>query len=255
MTHRPHGPALLCIPLFGLLAACAPVRYQVPVPADHPREEQLHLQAARHWDRMAGYIADELLRELKAGGLEGSPISLRRPDPQTASAFDRALHDLLVTRLTRAGALLWVTRDAANVLDIETQMVEFDDGRRNGFESWLPHGTYTILAAGLIAMNPHRSWSDTKTTVIATAAAAGVDLGLAELQRQHPQLGRDIPDVELLVHASLRQGNRLLARRSDIFYVSTGDANLYRAKPEQKRSDRTLFQTIKDYDATRAPLR
>ena len=251
MNARPIRPALLCIPLLGLLAACAPVRYQVPVPTDHAYEEQAHVQAARHWDRMAEYMADMTMRELKARGLEGTPIGLRQPDPATASAFDRALHELLTTRLTQAGVLLWRSRDAANTIDIDTQVVEFDSGRGNGLETVLPHGSFTALAAGLIVFNPNRGWTDTQTALLGTAAAVGADLARAEMLRQHPQLGRDIPDFELLVHVSLRQGDSLLARRSDIFYVSDGDANLYRARPEQ-RGKRSLFQTIKDYDAARA---
>lgn len=244
-----------CIALLGLLAACAPLRYQVPVPTDHPYQEQLHVQAARHWDLMAGYTADMVVRELKARGLDSTPIGLRRPDPLTASDFDRALHELLATRLTQAGILLWRQRDAANVLDIDTQVVEFDSSRGNGFEKSRTQGAFTALAAGLIVLNPHRSWSDTRTTVFATAAAVGADLANAEMLRQHPLIDRDVPEVELMVHVSLRQGDSLLARRSDIFYVTTGDANLYRAKPEQKRSDKTLFEVIKNYDASRAPLR
>jgi hypothetical protein len=64
---------------------------------------QPKIQAAQHWDGVSDSMADRLQTALAPLGADGQPVILSVADTASKTPFDRAFHELLVTRLIQKG--------------------------------------------------------------------------------------------------------------------------------------------------------
>lgn len=200
-----------------LVAGCAS---PVPVAETHPLSHQKKVKAAHHWDVIAEDIAKETALLLARDGQTGQrPLFV--PVPATNSAFDRAFHNFLVTRLVRLGIAVSDKQTGALEVRYETQVVQHASPR----EDYRP-GALTGLAAGILVLRNFHTWDATEKGMGAVAAAVGLDVAGGHLTSPS--------QTELLVTTSLSDGSRFLLRKSDVYYIEDEDSALYRQIKEKE---------------------
>lgn len=177
-------------------AACsAPQRYSpIPLPANHPTSLQREVQAVHHWRLMAASIAlaTRQMVESEPGGMTASFTLV--PSQQT-SDFSQAFHELLITELHNAGLRIAIPPAAGTAIRYTIQLVEFGDGRRTDYPLYATDGNLPPE----LAVTDASEISDWRA-----------------------------PRHELMVTTSIQRGDSYGLRRSDIYYLRSEDAQLYR---------------------------
>jgi hypothetical protein len=113
------------------------------------------------------------------------------------------------------------------VLDIDTQLLAFRADRPVRTDVGAP----TALTAGVWAVQafgPEGAWAASQVLGGATALVATAE-ALSWWRSKYPQGGT--PQSELIVNASLTEGERYVARASSVYYLADVDAGLYAAAP------------------------
>lgn len=200
---------------------CTTPYSEAPVAVNFKTTEQDKLQAAQHWNVVATDIAAAVAKNTG----KYRAVSLA---PAPNSSFGRAFHELLLTRLVAAGVPLVKTGAAADaVLAIDTQLLEFRADRPVRTDV----GLLTALTAGVWAVQawgPEGAWATSQVLGGATALAATAD-ALSWWRSKYPHGGT--PQSELIVNASLTEGERYVARASSVYYLADVDAALYATAP------------------------
>lgn len=194
-----------------LMTGCAS---QVPVAENYPYSTQKKVRAAHHWDVIATDIARETQKAVSEGKVRATQPLFVVP-PQENTAFTRAFHNFLVTRLVREG--LTVTEDRRGALEVryETQVVRHESDRY----AHRP-GTLTALVAGILVGRNVHTWDATEKGLGALALAAGADVAIGD--------AASVTKTELLVTTSIIDAGRYALRKSDVYYIEDEDGSLYR---------------------------
>jgi len=197
MNSRNYASRLAGAALALSVAACntAPYRYAaVPLPTNHPTALQREVQAVQHWQLLAASIA-LATRSM----LDAEPETLNHPfsvvPSQPSSEFSRAFHELLVTELHKAGVRVAAPPAGGTAIRYVIRLIEFGDGRRTDYPFY------------------------------ATNDSLPPELGVTD---QSELSDRSVPRHELLVTTSILRGDGYWLRRSDIHYLRSEDAELYR---------------------------
>ncbi len=186
---------------------------QVPLAENHPLTSQKKVKAAHHWDVIATDIAQETKAILSQGNSRANQPIFVAPS-QESTAFTRAFHNFLVTRLVRQG--FNVTEERAGALEVryETQVV-----RHNSDRYAHRPGTLTALVAGILVGRNVHTWDATEKGLGALALAAGLDVGVGH--------AASVTKTELLVTTSMLDAGRYVMRKSDVYYIEDEDGSLY----------------------------
>ena len=209
---------------FGLaLAGCS----QAPVPASTPAvfNMQSALIGVSNWQGLAKDTAQDIIACLEGrvvwrrqdwpwtqgpaclgdmAGLKGKPLHVELAD--SGSPFGRAFHDLLTTELVVRGWPVSRSAEGATVVRYRVQTVERDGDV--GLHSF--PGPLTVLGYGPFALGG--------TARIVSWGA------LADLYGSAAAFG----GAEVVITTSLIDGERLVMRRSDGYYVAAADVGRYR---------------------------
>ncbi|GAA3898555.1 hypothetical protein GCM10022228_06520 [Halomonas cibimaris] len=210
---QPLALAALTLPLGGCFYANTA---QVPVATTYPYSEQQRMQAAHHWDVLAGH---------EAGGIVTSQrLRLRdlylRGSAETANSafggeFRRGFKDLLASRLVARGASV-TTAPTANSVTL-TFRVEVIHHRDRGFTR-PPVGAYTALAGGVaVATLPYNQWSEPALGLIPAAVGADIVSG------SWTYTGNE----EVIITVQAVEDERILYSSSNIYYINSGDRRHY----------------------------
>lgn len=186
---------------------------QVPLAENHPLTSQKKVKAAHHWDVIATDIAQETKAILSQGNSRANQPIFVAPSLER-TAFTRAFHNFLVTRLVRQG--FNVTEERAGALEVryETQVV-----RHNSDRYAHRPGTLTALVAGILVGRNVHTWDATEKGLGALALAAGLDVGVGH--------AASVTKTELLVTTSILDAGRYVMRKSDVYYIEDEDGSLY----------------------------
>lgn len=187
---------------------------QVPSAENHPLTSQKKVKAAHHWDVIAADIAQETKSILSQGASPANQPIFVAPSLES-TAFTRAFHNFLVTRLVRQG--FNVTEERAGALEVryETQVV-----RHNSDRYAQRPGTLTALVAGILVGRNVHTWDATEKGLGALALAAGLDVAAGH--------AASVTKTELLVTTSILDAGRYVMRKSDVYYIEDEDGSLYR---------------------------
>ncbi|MFA5494828.1 MAG: hypothetical protein WC247_08615 [Porticoccaceae bacterium] len=194
-----------------LLQGCYSVHTaQAPVAATYPLTSQQKMQAAHHWDVLAGHQAELLasnqflrLQPLHIDGGQGG-----------ATPFNEAFDALLTSQLVSRG--LNVKTGNLNTVNIsyKAQLVRHKD--RGLMRA--PEGTWTALAAGIaVATLPVNNWSEPALALIPVAAAADLFSGGWASRSSH----------EVIITTQAVDGDRIVFSSSNIYYINAGDKDHY----------------------------
>ncbi|MDR3089587.1 MAG: hypothetical protein LBU39_07210 [Desulfobulbaceae bacterium] len=206
---------VLLVPLMLFVcAACA----QTTAPTDPMNRVSPKLEAAYHWQVLAGDVARRINDELIRLDMLDTALTVKRTcgddnhvcaDNETSS-FNEAFHDLLLTELVALGAP--VRPDAAaDTLEVsyKTQTVRHDAFRLNRPRP----GMITALTAAVMVLR------NAPTEVISIATGGAVDYAVQNMVAAG--------HYEVIITTSIGSGNRYLFRASDIYAINDADYPQY----------------------------
>ncbi len=199
----------------------------VPVAENFGLSYQKVARTAHHWDVIADDVVEQTIESLEDNeSLKGRALYVSPPEQRTA--FNRAFREFMITRLVNQGASVNECRteppkDKGFVPAGPDLQVTYDSqviahaARMPDYEP----GKYTSLAAGILVARrlAEVSLNSFEAGAALMLAAAGADVAAGN--RAAPTSG------EIVVTTTVSDGNRIVARRSDVYYVPLFDAELF----------------------------
>lgn len=202
-----------------MIAGCAAPYSEAPLATNFPTTQQEKLQAAAHWEAISADMAKEVTGQLP------SPLSgnLYVDAPQD-SAFTQAVKDQLITAMVRSGYPVATHPEGSLKVEVDSQVVKFSNNRSQN--RWI--GYPTSLVAGAWAVRALSTKTSAQTTAAVTVTAGAVGLDVYNWFKSHSAFGLT-PKTEVIVHVSVSDDNRYLARSTHVYYVADSDSALYDA--------------------------
>ncbi len=193
-----------------LLAGCATPYSEAPLATNFPTTKQRKLQAAAHWNVIAGDVA----KQISAGLGEKRPLYVNQLSARTA--FDRAFANQLISALVADGFAVRKDPVGALSVEVDTQSVRFTADR----PMYRYAGAPTALMTGVWALH----------SAEATAGAvlyAGVAAADAYSWFRSEFATGDTPQTEIIVTVSVSDASQYLARVTNVYYVADADSRIY----------------------------
>ncbi len=220
MKVRPVGTALA---LAAIVVGCATPYSEAPFATNFPTTKQLKVQAASHWNTIAGDVATQI----------ASKLADRRPlyvtQSVTKSPFDRAFGNQLISALISGGHTVLKNPAGALTVEVDTQVVSFSSTR----PQYRHTGTATALTAGVWALHVGEATAGAAlaSAIIATDAYTWFQSEFAS---------GATPQTEIIVTTSISDGNQYLSRNTSVYYVADSDKILYEAVDVSSRSIKVM---------------
>lgn len=207
------------IAMAAILAGCATPYSEAPLATNFPTTKQPKLQAAAHWNVIAGDVARQISASLALQ--DNRPLFVNQSSVKTA--FDRAFNNQLISALVAGGRKV-LKNPAAGALrvEVDTQAVRFSANR--------PQYNYTGLATALTAGVWALHQADARA---AAALSAGVVAADAYSWFRSEFATGATPQTEIIVTTSINDVNQYLAHSTSVYYVADSDQALYQAGPPQ----------------------
>ena len=217
MTRTRFVAALLCLPLF---AGCATPYSEAPLATNFPTNKQPKLQAAAHWNVIAGDVA----KQISVGLKDKRPLFVNQSSVKTA--FEHAFtNDLISALVTDGYTVLKSPAAGALSVNVDTQAVLFSANR----PQYNYAGLATALTAGVWALHGARATA-------AAAASAGVVTADAYFWFRSEFATGATPQTEIIVTTSISDASQYLFRSTSVYYVADSDQELYQATPLTTRT-------------------
>lgn len=199
-------PAVLCCAV-STLAGCA--MSPVPVAENFQLTTQKKVRSAGHWSMLSRDVIAQTLASLeKSGATRENAVYV--PTPLSASDFDKAFHQFLITELVQKGwQVLTTASNSSLTLSYQTQIVKHNSKR----PQFVP-GLFTAITAGLYVLH------NASPAVAALGLAGGLDAG-ASIYSGGPT------HTELLLTTTVTGAGRYVSRKTDVYYVEESDASLF----------------------------
>lgn len=213
---KPRRWSMLTVVAAAVLAGCS--HAPIPVAENFPYSAQKKVRSAGHWDVVAGHAVTTALERLGRAGGKAEVVQVVLPE--RASPFEQVLREMLVTHLVNAGVAVVDRADAPVKMLVQAQLVRHDSDRPH----FIP-GLFTALTAGVyvahyLGVHAHQD----------AAMAGGLGFAaLADVARSQYTGGPT--HTELVLTTTLVQGDRHLARNTDVYYIEDRDVALFRKAP------------------------
>jgi hypothetical protein len=209
MKVRTFGATLA---LTAIVAGCATPYSEAPLATNFPTTKQPKVQAASHWNTIAGDVASQITSKLT----ERRPLYVAQPTNK--AEFDRAFANQLISALVAGGQTVLKSPAGALTVEIDTQVVRFSPDR----PQYRHAGTASAITAGVWALHVGEATAGAAlaTTVIAADAYAWFRSEFAS---------GATPQTEIIVTTSVSDNNQYLSRSTSIYYVADTDKSLYDA--------------------------
>lgn len=218
--------ALLCT-LVAAWVTTACTHTDIPRAQHYPVSDQRKARAMHHWD----ILADDVAERIAVAALPAATQASGQYHLQASSVtpFHKAFSSLLLTRLVNKGvpmsALPTEGEQAHARIRFDVQVVEHSGAALN-----VPQFPLTILAAGLSVLRGMYLYPPTELG----GAAMGLAGAMLVDQSQRVMNGQAAGGptrTELLVSTTVLQGQRIVARTSDVYYIDGDDAKLFTEPP------------------------
>lgn len=228
--------AILCALLAGLgLSGCASKYADVPTPTRFEAAAQKKLQAAHHWQVIAGHVAEQLAADLSMGDkLAGRALYV--PQPGGEQAFVEGFRELLITALVERGVPVATQAQGALSVDVRYAAYRFSPDR---VVNQYRYGELTSLAVGLWGLGAIGS---AKVTQAVGVRAGSVLIGMSawldgfgwlenEATGKSREASGPVPQSEIVLTTSIADAGRIVARKSHVYFVADADVGLYWNRP------------------------
>lgn len=195
-----------------LMAGCATPYSETPLATNFPTTKQQKLQAANHWNVIAGDVARQIASRLK----DRQPLYVSQAAVKTP--FDRVFMNSLVTALVAEGFTVQKSSIGALTVDVDTQAVKFSPDRPQPNFTGVP----TALMTGVWAL--HEGGATAGAALYASVATVDALTWF----RSEFSTGAT-PQTEIIITASVSDASQYLARSTTVYYVADTDDRLYQA--------------------------
>lgn len=213
MKVRTVGAALA---LTAMVVGCATPYSEVPLATNFPTTKQPKVQAAAHWNTIAGDVASQISSKLA----ERRPLHVAQP--ATKTAFDRAFANQLTSALVAGGHTVLKSPGGALTVEVDTQVVSFSPDR----PQYRHVGTATALTTGVWALRNVSIDTVGRVLGAGVAVAAGFD---TYTWFQSEFASGETPKTEIIVTTSVSDNNQYVSRSTSVYYVADSDKALYEA--------------------------
>ena len=199
---------LSALAIAAMIAGCATPYSEAPLATNFPTSKQPKLQAAAHWNAIAGDVAKQLADNMK----DKPPLYVKHG--QELTEFDYAFSNQLISALVAQGFVVQKNALGALAVDIETQTVRFAANR----PQYKYAGAATALTAGVWALH------NATPAGIATAGIVGAD---AYFWFHSEFSSGETPQNEIIITTSVSDRDKYLSRNTNVYYVADADQSLY----------------------------
>lgn len=199
----------------------------IPRAEHYPATDQLKARAVHHWNVLADDVATRVSATAVPAAAQASGVY--HLQSSAVSPFHRAFSSLLLTRLVNHGVPMATQPTEggqvhARIL-FDVQVVQHASTAFNA-----PQFPLTFLAAGLSVLRGMYLYPPSEAGGAALGMAAALGMDVAQQQMFGRAQGGPTR-TELLVSTSVEQGQRIVARTSDIYYIDAEDAKLFIEPP------------------------
>lgn len=207
-----------------LLGGCAAPKF-----ADNPNasrfevSNQYKLQAAEHWHLIAEHMASQLSTDLKARGVT-RPLYILPSSKDYP--FVEGFRELMTTAMVAQGWDMRTQPQNALPVEIRYSVYKFRPERASQIYHY---GDVSMLVAGIWAIS---GIVESNITVGAKALATAASLeGMAWLKNEARGdsviTNTPVPRSEIILTAMVTDSDKIVARRSNLYYSADEDAALY----------------------------
>jgi hypothetical protein len=207
------------------LAGCT--HTDIPRAQHYPVSDQYKARAVHHWN----LLADDVAERIAVAALPDTQPSTGAYHLQASSStpFQKAFSSLLLTRLVNKGvpmATLPMDGEHSHArIRFDVQVVEHASAALN-----MPQFPLTILATGLSVLRGMYLYPPTELGGAAMGVAGAMLLDQGN-RMQNGQAAGGPTRTELLVSTTVVQGQRIVARTSDVYYIDSEDVKLFVEPP------------------------
>lgn len=217
---------------YGQKVPAKPVTSQVPVPNAFRLSTQRNMQAAHHWKLLANDVADLIKKKIENGYHDTRiPIYVA---PSGITPFEKAFHDLLLTRLVEIGV------DVSNQPKGNLQL-SFDIQVITHHNKILRTGAvvYKSLAPGFFVRRDTSLYGPENRTDEAENLLQG-----AELNAEAGEYTIELPKNEIIVTTSLMFSGKYIMRNSSIYYINDPEWSHYVLKSRYRDPAVAQFKLV-----------
>ncbi len=200
---------------------------QAPVATTYEYTTQQKMQAAHHWDVLAGDVAFRLKEHINKSPIAGRTINVISGNN---SPFHNAFEDLLITQMVNQGLDIRDNNHGELKLKFNTQVISHSD---RGYirPAYGSHTKLALLATGVwAAINIANNSTAVKDALIAAGvigAGVGMDATAGNIA--------SISNKEVVINVSLMDGDKYVMRKTGIYYINEPNSSHY-IKPQKRIS-------------------
>jgi hypothetical protein len=220
------------LPLILLLLFSIGCGSAVPMATTHPWDTQRKMQAARHWEILAGDLARQVKKCIKKrDDLNWRPVYVA---PGKNSPFEEIFRGLLMSELTDRGLTVSKTEENALKMEYSAQLLEHSDRYYQKFPM-----KFTALSAGVIVARNFDlvdNWIDRQQTehLLAWSTPVGA---LADVAMS--RYAGEPSHNEVVITTTLSLDDTLYLHQSDIYYINDPDTDHYAGENQIELNGRT----------------
>ena len=202
-----------------LVAGCmTPIHSEAPLATNFKSIAQSKPQSSGHWQLIANHVVEQL-----KASFSGKPIFVS-PAGADEADFPQVFRLQMVSALVGNGVKVLkggVARPSdALTLDIDARLVRFSPGRQQA----RPIIIKSAVIAGIWLVNDALAPNPATVARLATTGLAGA----ADWSEYNNYLATGpTPDYELVVTVSISNAKEIVGQRTDVYYISDIDKNLY----------------------------
>jgi len=214
-------------------------RSQTPKPTTYEFSEQKKMQSAAHWNLLAEDVAGQVMAMLETRGYLTQPVYMQPPcgaplgpcEVHLETSFGEGFYDLLLTHLVNHGLKVSAEEHGSLIVTNKLQVVWHNEDRRTrALRPGMLTGIVSLAAGWAWVLRDaidHIGWDGG-----ATAAAAGAAITAAGIYDvASGMFTKGMPHSEVIITTSIRDFDRYLMRKTDIYYINDADYWHYKIPP------------------------
>ncbi|MDM8558235.1 hypothetical protein [Candidatus Parabeggiatoa sp. HSG14] len=213
----------LLITIVTLLVLAGCTHRPIPVAISYSTTGQQKMQAAHHWNILAGQVSKRVKMTLDVTFPDATAkpsLFIKTREGQERNPFGKAFYSLLTTKLVQQGLVVLNRNDHSNkmlVVEYDMQVVHHKDRRL----TYLPPGMFTLLGGGVWMVDQAiEHWTYPGLAAVPFLLAADVDSAL-----DYYLPGET--NTEVIITTSMIMGQQYVFGDSRIYYINEGDYDHY----------------------------
>lgn len=225
--------------IFIILVFMAGCYTQTPKPATYEFSLQQKMQSAGHWNVLAEDVAAQIRETLRKWGYLSQPVYIQPAcgapigpcEPHYETPFGEGFYDLLLTQLVNYGLKVSTQENGALVVTNKVQVLWHDEDRiaRAGWPGMITAAAALAGGWGWVIRDAQIHGLGRRES----AALAGAGITAAALYDAASGMFTKggVPHSEVIITTSIKDYDRYLMRKTDVYYINDKDYWHYKTPP------------------------